>query len=104
MLFSCNTSHVCGRQTWTGTLELLECSSSSCEAVVEARGSSFHLIAGSYQNGNYLCVPNYGIGCELSSFSDKFWNREQLRRQVNDVDAESLVCAISCLPEPEQCL
>lgn len=101
MIFQCNVSHTCGPHSWTGTIDLLKQTPASCEAVVRARGTSFHLIAGSYENGNYLCVPGHSIGCDLSRFTDTLWNREQVSRYLNPVDTESLVCAISCLPQPQ---
>lgn len=83
-------------------MDVIRRSSSFCEAVVRARGSFFHLIAGSYQGGNYLCIPDQNIGCGLAKFTDTFWNREQISRYMNDVDTESIVSAIRCLPEPEK--
>lgn len=100
MIFQCNSSHACGPHTWTGSLSLIRQAPLFYEAVVEARGTCFHLIAGSYQNGNYLCIPNLGFGCDLSQFTDTFWNREQISRYFNKVDAESLVSAIAQLPQP----
>lgn len=100
MTYECNSSRACGAKPWTGTIRLVENAPSFCEAVIHARGSSFHLIAGSYENGHYLCIPNLGIGCELAGFQDTFWNREQISRYLGPVDTESLVSAISLLPEP----
>lgn len=48
------------------------------EAFVEANGYSFHLLFGSQCNGNFLCIPNWRIGCELSHLSDTFWNEESI--------------------------
>lgn len=102
MTFQCNTSHLYGCKIWTGSINVIRQSPSFCEAVVHARGTLFHLIAGSYQGGNYLCIPDLNIGCGLAKFKDTFWNREQISRYLNAVDTESLVSAISCLPEPEK--
>lgn len=99
MIFQCNESHICGNKTWSGTIRLLCHTATYYEAVAEARGTCFYLIAGSYQNGNYLCVPNHRIGCDLAQYTDLFWNREQISRFLNPVDTESLVCAVSQLPK-----
>lgn len=49
-------------------------SSEPYEAELNAMGKSFHLIFGSQTNGNFLCVPNWHMGCELSSLDDVSWN------------------------------
>lgn len=98
MLYKCNTDHKYGSKSWNGEIFLIRRTPYSYEALIQSRGTRFHVIAGSYQNGNYLCVPNHGFGCELSRFSDTFWNAEQIRAHLNPVDTESLVCGIRQLP------
>ena len=98
MIFPCNPNQKCEDSTWSGELRLLIHTPFHYEAVITARGTSFHVIAGKYQNGNYLCVPNMDFGCELSHFSDTFWNSEKIRQHLNNpVDVESLVCGIKAL-------
>ena len=98
MIFQCNTSRTAGKKTWTGEIQLLVHTPSHYEAVITARGTSFHVIAGKYQHGNYLCVPNMDFGCELSHFSDTYWNAERIHQHLdNPVDVESLVCGIKAL-------
>ena len=42
--------------------------------------------------------PNMDFGCELSHFSDTFWNAERIRQHLDSpVDVESLVCGIKAL-------
>lgn len=98
MLYQCNTDHKLGPEPWSGEVYLIRKSSDFYEALIHSRGTRFHVIAGSYQNGNFLCVPNHGFGCELSRFSDTFWNTEQICKHLNPVDTESLVCGIRQLP------
>ena len=98
MIFKCNTGKNIGQKTWIGEIILLVHTPFHYEAVITARGTYFHVIAGKYQNGNYLCVPNMDFGCELSDFSDTFWNSERIRQHLsNPVDVESLVCGIKAL-------
>lgn len=33
-------------------------------------GNLFHVIVGRHHYGNYICIPNHNIGCELSDYSD----------------------------------
>ena len=60
-------------KNWTGHIRPLNINRNEFE--VTARGSTFHLLAGKYAYGKYLCIPNWGIGTEISSLSDCFWNR-----------------------------
>ncbi len=103
MIFQCNSNHTCGKHSWTGEINILSHTPYHTEAVINARGSSFHVITGSYEYGNYLCIPNIDFGCELSYLSDTFWNTESISRHLdNPVDVESLVSAlkiIGCLDE-----
>ena len=64
---------------------------------VTARGSSFHLIVGHHKYGKYICIPNWNIGTELASLSDRFWNYERLTRytEMEGVDAYSIVSALA---------
>lgn len=98
MFFQCNTGHTCDPKIWTGELHILAHSPYHKEAVITARGTRFHIITGSYENGNYLCVPNMDFGCELSFLSDTFWNTERISKHLlNPVDVESLVAGIKTL-------
>lgn len=98
MIFQCNTSKNVGKKPWTGEIRLPAHTTFHYEAIITARNTSFHVIAGKYQNGNYLCVPNMNFGCELSCLSDTFWNAERISQHLdNPVDVESLVCGIKAL-------
>lgn len=65
-----------------GNIEPINVSSEPYEAVVNAEGYSFHILCGSYQNGMFLCIPNWHLGCELSYLNDVFWNLES----INGID------------------
>lgn len=98
MIFQCNTNHTCGQKIWSGEICILSHSPHHKEAVITARGTSFHVITGSYAYGNYLCVPNMDFGCELSLLSDIYWNTERISKHLhNPVDVESLVSGIKTL-------
>ncbi len=98
MVYQCNVNHSCGPKIWSGEICIRSHSPFHKEAVITARGTRFHVIIGSYEYGNYLCVPNMNFGCELSVLSDTFWNAEQISKHLgNPVDVESLVSAIKTL-------
>lgn len=81
--------------TWHGEIDILR-SDRIREAVVTARGSSFHLVFGPHSYGHFVCIPNWGIGAELANPADTLWNYESLTRAgLKPVDAYSVVSAIS---------
>ena len=82
---------------WTASLDILFRSPRMCEAVAQGRSTTFHLIVGRYRDGNFLCVPSHGFGCELSDLSDTFWNSERIRPHLRPVDSATLVAAVACL-------
>ena len=77
----------CSPRQWEGSLEILQ-RGNPCEAELCARGSRFHLIVGKHSYGNYLCIPNWDVGTELSSLTDLFWNEERLRHYSRMKKAE----------------
>ena len=81
-------------QEWTGEISYLKTSNGCIEMNVTGRGSSFHIIIGRSNRGNYICIPQWKVGCELASFSDYFWNQERLTQQLGNVDAITVATAI----------
>lgn len=67
------------------------------EFVAKGRGSHMHAIAGPQANGNFLCLPAYGVGSELAAFTDVFWNYERLSALISPVDAATLATALKYL-------
>ena len=85
-------------KNWTGHIRPLNINRNEFE--VAARGSTFHLLVGKHAYGKYLCIPNWGIGTEISSLSDCFWNRERLEQdypELSKVDIISIVKALEAL-------
>lgn len=65
------------------TYELNYVGDSEIESVHHIRlsydGNQYNIIFGKYINGAFCCIPDWGIGCELSfDFKDVFWNAESL--------------------------
>lgn len=58
------------------------------EAVIESQGLSFHIIFGSQINGNFLCIPNWALGCELAEYTNKSWNRTSILNTKSGLDHE----------------
>ena len=52
---------------------------------------------GKYVNGAFISIPAFGVGCDLSSYNDYFWNNEKLARLMNPVDAATIAEALRTL-------
>ena len=44
------------------------------EITIDTGENGFHAIFGSQINGNFLCIPNWSLGCELAQYNDRYWN------------------------------
>lgn len=97
--FECHMAG-CSPSSWNGVLRILK-TGNPCEAEVSARGSSFHLIAGSHAYGNYVCIPNWNVGTELGALTDSFWNEERLLNYtgLREVDVCTVVTALNLLAD-----
>jgi len=86
------------REIWTGKIILLRWRPGWYEAEINGRGTYFHILAGQHKYGNYLCIPNHDVGCELSDFSDIFWNEGRLSSLMRKVDAVTAASGLAYLP------
>lgn len=91
MEFECRSEN----STWKGYLKNLTMHSDYFEADVSGRSSGFHIIAGQYEHGGFLCIPAWNIGCEIGDYNDSFWNFERLKGLLGVVDAITVVTGIS---------
>ncbi len=83
------------KKAWMGEIIPIRLGQGPIEVEVTARGSYFHLVVGHHAYGNYICIPNWDIGTELSSLSDSFWNQERLSgTKLKKVDACSIAYAL----------
>lgn len=85
--------------SWPGNIRLLNYEL-PYEMEVTARGSSFHLLIGKYRHGNFICIPNWGIGTELSGLGDSFWNYENLSNtypELSPADIASIVSSLAAI-------
>lgn len=51
---------------------------------VEYEGNYYSVIFGEYTNGGFCCIPNWEVGCELSSVDDVFWNKTSIGNALKD--------------------
>lgn len=59
------------------------------EFTLETGGWSFHICLGSYTNGNYIAIPDWGVCSEASNWNDTFWNEEQLANSKSETISEN---------------
>ena len=85
MKFECIRTLDSKKEIWNGQITSYSINNKSIDTYVQNR-SSFHIIIGKSTYGNYVCVPNFDIGCYLSTFGDIFWNTEKLVRLIGKVD------------------
>ena len=99
MKYECILKDGSRREVWTGELCLLRGKTGFYEAEINGRGTYFHIIAGRHRYGNYLCIPNHDVGCELSDFSDIFWNEQRISNLMRKVDAVTVATGLTHLPD-----
>ncbi|HZJ83164.1 MAG TPA: DUF6618 family protein [Clostridia bacterium] len=83
-------------QEWDGIIGNIVCHGSHYEINIQSR-SGITIIVGKYTCGGFLSIPSYGVGSELASFGDYFWNLEQLLQVTNPVDAVTIAQALRVL-------
>ena len=76
--------------SWPAAFEVLERTGPFTEMRFIARGSSIHAVVGPQVNGNFICIPAFNVGSELSELGDAFWNTERLSPLIGDVDAATV--------------
>lgn len=93
--YECHGNPQIEPRNWEGTILPIRLTL-PYELEVSATGNTFHLIFGAHKYGNYLCIPNWNIGTEMSSLSDRFWNYERLTQYagLSKVDATSIADAL----------
>jgi hypothetical protein len=82
------------QEKWEAKVEVIKTTKEKSELIISSRGSKMHIVVGKYAQGNYLCIPMQGVGCELADLSDEFWNSERISQQLNLVDAISISTAL----------
>lgn len=81
-----------GNSVKTGQISIIH-DSFPIEADIHANGWSFRIIVGKHKDGNYICIPNWNIGSELSGLDDTFWNIERLKNYTTLDEPNSRIIA-----------
>lgn len=96
MNFECISHNDGITESWKGEIVYFSDSANCIEMNIQSR-SSIDIIIGTTQYGNYVCIPNFEVGCYLSSFDDIFFNTERLSRLIGKVDGVTVATAIKSL-------
>lgn len=89
-----------GRRTerWSGKIVIFKNHGTHYELWVESR-SSILVIFGKTTQGWFACMPDFGAGCHLVNFSDKFWNTEKLTKVLGKVDGITVASALLAISD-----
>ncbi len=100
IVYKCKNPHGSSEEKkyWESEIEWLLKKEDGWEGIIRGRGSSMFFIIGKSDRGNYICLPEWGIGSDLASLSDTFWNGERLQqKQLNTVDAITLAIGLGII-------
>jgi len=94
--FECTMKTGKKTENWSGMITKLTEFGSHYELKIESR-SGFIVVIGKTSYGNFACIPDYDVGCHLSTLNDLFWNSERLRAIMNKVDAITVAHALQAI-------
>lgn len=81
-----------------GTIRTINIKDDPYEMTVDTADHSYHLIFGHQINGNFLCIPNWQFGCELSyRLSDVDWNFESMRKRYSEITFEETTAIVTAI-------
>lgn len=81
------------KESWVGHIRYVKNYGSHYEMYVESR-SGLLITFGEISSGNFLCVPNFNVGCELAELRDRFWNKERLIPILGEIDGITVAEAL----------
>lgn len=96
--FECTMKKGKKTENWPGRITNLTKFGSHYELKIESR-SGFIVVVGKTNYGNFACIPDYDVGCHLSTLKDLFWNSERLSSIMNKVDAITVAHALQAVAE-----
>ena len=98
MNFKCVNETESEDERWEGVITKFTKYDSHYEIMIESR-SSIMVLFGKTSRGGFPCMPDYGAGCHLVDFKDKFWNTEKLTEVLGEVDGITVAMALYALSE-----
>lgn len=98
MKFECVWKKGKKQKRWMATVDYIHDHGRFCEVFINSR-STIRLIIGYGKWGNFVCVPDWNVGTELSDFRDLFWNSEKLCSLMGNVDGITAATVIKGLSD-----
>jgi hypothetical protein len=93
MIFQCVNQTKKGKEIWTGSITSIINYGSHYEITIESR-SSILVLLGKTSMGNFACMPDFGAGCHLGTFDDKFYSTEKLSNVLGKIDGITVASAL----------
>lgn len=85
MQFECRIKRGKKIETWKANVEYLKEHGDFFDVIIFSR-SSIRLMVGCGSWGNFVCVPDFKVGCYLSDFKDISWNIKKLTQLLGRID------------------
>jgi hypothetical protein len=98
MNFSCVNETEFKKEIWEGVITKLVRYGSHYEILIKSR-SSIMVLFGKSSRGGFASMPDFGAGCHLIDFKDKFWNTEKLTEVLGKVDGITVATALYTLSD-----
>ncbi|MGI6526159.1 MAG: hypothetical protein ACOX25_02020 [Caldicoprobacterales bacterium] len=85
------------KDVWNGTVKQIIRFGSHYEVLILSR-SSLRVLIGESTSGLFACLPDFSVGCHLSTLNDTFYNSEKLIHALdNAVDGTTIAYALKSL-------
>jgi hypothetical protein len=98
MKFKCINQKKTKNEQWEGVITTFTKYESHYEINIKSR-SSILVLFGKTSRGGFACMPDFGAGCHLIDFKDKFWNTEKLTEVLGKVDGITVATALYVLSD-----
>ena len=98
MNFKCVNDTGNGNEIWEGAITKFVKYGSHYEIMIESR-SSIMVLFGETSRGGFASIPDFGAGCHLVDFKDRFWNTEKLTEVLGEVDGITVATALYTLAD-----
>jgi hypothetical protein len=98
MKFKCVNQTETENEKWEGVITKYVRHQEYFELMIDCR-SSIMVLFGKTSRGGFACFPDFGTGCHLVDFRDKFWNTEKLIEILGKVDGITVATALYTLAD-----
>lgn len=80
-------------------LDIRRSKSEPYEAFISTNSSLFHILLGTQNDGNFLCIPNWHTGCDLVEYENVEWNLRSLLQKEQFLSYEDATAVIYGIKE-----